>query len=111
MSLTAIEPPPLCCCCWCAGLDSASAELVVRVLRNVARRKPCACLMTIHQPSAKLFGLFDSILVLSRTGLLTYFGPTAGAVAHFTQVVGVPEPPKFVTLAEWLLEMMASGNT
>ncbi len=77
-------------------------------MRDTARS--CACIMTIHQPPAKVFAMFDKILLLSRRGELVYFGPTNLALKHFTQTLAIPPPDKFVNLAEWLVDVMACAT-
>lgn len=41
-----------------SGLDSFTAETVIGILRNLALCN-CAIITTIHQPSSKIFQLFD----------------------------------------------------
>jgi hypothetical protein len=47
---------------------------------------------TIHQPSAKVFALFDTLLLLSA-GEAAYFGPRQGALPFFDKL-GFPCPVK-----------------
>jgi ABC-type multidrug transport system ATPase subunit len=67
-----------------SGLDSSMAEMVVKTLR-VAADQGTTVICTIHQPSAKVFALFDKLLLLSN-GKGAYFGPAATALDHFSSL-------------------------
>lgn len=56
-----------------SGLDSQAAENVMKAARSVCNSGvPVIC--TIHQPSAELFLMFDSLLCLKPGGETIYFG-------------------------------------
>ena len=59
------------------GLDSTTALTVVEALKNLAVNRRSTLIVTIHQPSAKIFALFDKCLFLSN-GKVTYSGPSYG---------------------------------
>jgi ABC-type multidrug transport system permease subunit len=69
-----------------SGLDSASAFMVVDVLRRIAQ-SGSVVVMTIHQPSARIL---DRLLLLSR-GRTVYAGTPAGLKPFFS-VIGAPVP-------------------
>ena len=46
----------------------------MRAIRKVAATRR-AVICTIHQPSAYLFEMFDSLLLLKKGGQPVYFGP------------------------------------
>lgn len=56
-----------------SGLDSQTAFTVMTVLQNLARIEGCTIIMTIHQPSARIFDLIDYSVFLA-SGQVTYFG-------------------------------------
>ena len=56
-----------------SGLDSSTAYTVVDSLKQIARSQNCTVIMTIHQPSAKLFNLIDDVIFLAG-GKVTYDG-------------------------------------
>ncbi|KAJ1261342.1 hypothetical protein BS78_09G022200 [Paspalum vaginatum] len=72
-----------------SGLDSASAFMVVQVLRRIAR-SGSVVVMTIHQPSARILGILDRLLLLSR-GRTVYAGTPAGLKPFFADF-GAPIP-------------------
>lgn len=55
-----------------AGLDAASAFFCVSALKTLAEQGR-SLVMSIHQPSAEIFDLFDHLLLLSR-GEMIFFG-------------------------------------
>ncbi|XP_062181569.1 ABC transporter G family member 1-like [Phragmites australis] len=72
-----------------SGLDSASAFMVVQVLRRIAQ-SGSVVIMTIHQPSARILGILDRLLLLSR-GCTVYAGTPAGLKPFFAEF-GAPIP-------------------
>lgn len=68
-----------------SGLDSFAAHSVVENLKIVAKERKLACLATIHQPSYKVFCLFDRIIILTR-GAVYYSGPPEAALEWFEQL-------------------------
>ncbi|KAJ2655410.1 hypothetical protein IWW48_005550 [Coemansia sp. RSA 1200] len=65
-----------------SGLDSNSSELVVELVKKISVEQGIATLMTIHQPSARIFNIFDKVILLSQ-GRVVYFGPTASSIQYF----------------------------
>ncbi len=57
-----------------SGLDSSAAMKIVDLLRNVAQTGRIV-IVSIHQPSQKLFEQFDQILFLNK-GFMLFDGPT-----------------------------------
>jgi hypothetical protein len=87
-----------------SGLDSFQAVNVVANLKEIATKRNLACLMTIHQPSWKIFSLFDNVILLTRGGIF-YSGPPKEASAYFERL-GMPTPEgsnpadHFINIAE-----------
>ena len=54
-------------------------------------RKPTSVALSIHQPSSKLFALFDRLLILAPGGRVVFFGPAQAAERCFERV-GLPIP-------------------
>ncbi|KXZ51256.1 hypothetical protein GPECTOR_13g743 [Gonium pectorale] len=73
-----------------SGLDSVTALSLCRLLRRLASSKTCTVVCTIHQPQAKIFALFDQLLLLNR-GNIVYQGPAQGALDFFDRS-GFPCP-------------------
>ncbi|KAJ1906086.1 hypothetical protein LPJ81_001540 [Coemansia sp. IMI 209127] len=68
-----------------SGLDSNSSELVVELVKKISVEQGIATLMTIHQPSARIFSIFDKVILLSQ-GRVVYFGPTSTAIEYFASI-------------------------
>jgi ABC-type multidrug transport system ATPase subunit len=76
-----------------SGLDSHSAEVVIKILKDlshVAGKR--TILTTIHQPSFRIFSLFDNVVLLTR-GRVAYSGPMNKIEPFFTSI-GHIVPPK-----------------
>ncbi|KAJ1831477.1 hypothetical protein LPJ63_004251 [Coemansia sp. RSA 2711] len=68
-----------------SGLDSNSSQLVVELVKQVASERQIGAMMTIHQPSARIFNTFDKVILLSQ-GHVVYFGPTSSAIEYFAGI-------------------------
>eukprot|EP00466_Bigelowiella_natans_P013381 jgi/Bigna1/75432/fgenesh1_pg.34_\ len=49
-----------------SGLDSSSADRIIRFLSRLATTQNRTVICSIHQPSAKIFSLFNRLLLLSK---------------------------------------------
>ncbi|CAG2179797.1 unnamed protein product, partial [Oppiella nova] len=67
-----------------SGLDSNAAEIVVQVLKSVARQHEIAIVTSIHQPNNDTLMLFDGVYVLAKGGLCVYSGPPQEVRAHLS---------------------------
>ncbi|XVE76289.1 hypothetical protein DITRI_Ditri12bG0160100 [Diplodiscus trichospermus] len=72
-----------------SGLDSTSAFMVVKVLQRIAQSGSIV-IMSIHQPSSRILGLLDILIVLSQ-GQTMYSGSPANLPQFFTDF-GHPIP-------------------
>jgi len=68
-----------------SGLDSSTALSVIEVLKEMAESKACTIIMTIHQPSARLFSLLDDVIFLAN-GQITYSGSVASLKGYIETV-------------------------
>ncbi|KAJ1903034.1 hypothetical protein LPJ81_003283, partial [Coemansia sp. IMI 209127] len=68
-----------------SGLDSSSAEMVVKLTKDMSRERNLSTLMTIHQPSAEMVAQFDKLILLAQ-GKLVYMGPADQALRYFEQL-------------------------
>ena len=64
-----------------SGLDSSTALSVVESLKQLATEQQCTVVMTIHQPSARLFDLIDKVTFLAD-GNVTYSGLVVKLLPH-----------------------------
>ncbi|KAI1846646.1 hypothetical protein JX265_009051 [Neoarthrinium moseri] len=77
-----------------SGLDGQSAFEICRYMRKLAAAGQ-TIIATIHQPSAALFEAFDELLLLTKGGKTTYFGPTgkdSSIVLDYFNQRGAPCP-------------------
>ena len=86
-----------------SGLDSASAFSIMTSLRHFAKATQTPFLITIHQPSERLFAVGDSLLLLTG-GSTAYFGPIAKLEQHFA-TLGF-QLPVGSSMADWLLDLI-----
>jgi len=85
-----------------SGLDSHAAGQVMRHLRDVADAGS-AVVVTVHTPTAEMFGMSDNLCLLSG-GRVAYFGPSDAIEAYFTDTLGFTLPPR-MSVAEWVLSL------
>lgn len=86
-----------------SGLDSVSALSICQTLREMGAAGTCTIVCTIHQPMAKIFSLFQQLLLLKK-GSIVYQGPAAKAVDHFAKL-GY-ECPQFENPADHLMHVI-----
>nr|XP_046917595.1 ABC transporter G family member 21-like [Dermatophagoides farinae] len=68
-----------------SGLDSCTAHKLIQILKNFALKRKKTIVMSIHQPSSKMFYMLDNLLLLSN-GQSAYFGNTHDVVPFFTRI-------------------------
>lgn len=66
-----------------SGLSSKDSEHVIEIVRGMSHNK--IVMVTIHQPSAKLFHMFQKVLLLDRGGRLVYFGTPTEMLRYFAE--------------------------
>jgi ABC-type multidrug transport system ATPase subunit len=84
-----------------SGLDSFNAICLVEILVSLARSgRTIVC--SIHQPSAEIFNLFDSVYLLAK-GQLVYGGTVCGVIDYFqSQNLLIPQ---FQNPADWIVDI------
>eukprot|EP00656_Telonema_subtile_P039510 TRINITY_DN44611_c0_g1_i1.p1 TRINITY_DN44611_c0_g1~~TRINITY_DN44611_c0_g1_i1.p1 ORF type:complete len:637 (-),score=184.10 TRINITY_DN44611_c0_g1_i1:186-2096(-) len=68
-----------------SGLDATSSHQLVTLLNTLSRRDARTILLTIHQPRAESFELFDQLLLLGEGGYVTYHGAASGAMDYLSK--------------------------
>ena len=82
------DPPVLFCDEPTTGLDSFSAETLVKIMKKMAAEgKTIVC--TIHQPSSEIYNLFGSLILLTE-GRIAYMGTTKRVLSFFERFVSLP---------------------
>jgi ABC-type multidrug transport system ATPase subunit/ABC-type multidrug transport system permease subunit len=95
-----------------SGLDARSAKLIMDGVRKVADTgRTIVC--TIHQPSAMVFTVFDSLLLLERGGQTVFFGElgrkASKLVDYFEAIDAVEKLEEGCNPATWMLEAIGAG--
>lgn len=86
-----------------SGLDSFMAHNVLQVLKRLAR-KDKTVILTIHQPSSEIFGLFDKLLLMAE-GRVAFLGTPDEASDFFTSLQA-PCPTNY-NPADFFVEKLA----
>jgi len=66
-----------------SGLSSKDSEHVIEIIRGMAHNK--IVLVTIHQPTSKVFQMFQKALLLDKGGKLVFFGTPTEMLAYFAE--------------------------
>ncbi|XHR30277.1 MAG: ATP-binding cassette domain-containing protein [Chthoniobacteraceae bacterium] len=64
-----------------SGLSSKDAEHVIEIIRSMAHNK--IVLVTIHQPTSKIFQMFSKAMLLDKGGKLVFFGTPHEMLEYF----------------------------
>eukprot|EP00249_Psilotum_nudum_P014606 c24911_g2_i1 orf=4-2430(-) len=102
-----IDPSVICLDEPTSGLDSTTALHTIRLLQNIAIQGGRTVITTIHQPSSRLFHMFDKLILLAE-GHPIYFGQARDAMNYFRSIGFSPLIP--MNPAEFLLDL-CGGNT
>ncbi len=66
-----------------SGLSSKDSEHVIEIIRSMSHNK--IVLVTIHQPTSKLFQMFSKALLIDKGGRLVFFGTPAEMLGYFAE--------------------------
>jgi ABC-type multidrug transport system ATPase subunit len=91
-----------------SGLDAAAAASIMTWLSKTAKSSNLIVFCTIHQPSTKVFLMFDKVMLLSN-GRTAYFGPSQDAESYFNSI-GHQLPPS-TNIADFMLDLVNSEFT
>lgn len=72
-----------------SGLSSTDAENVMGLLREQAAQNRLV-IVVIHQPSSRIFRMFDALWILDQGGLPVFTGTPLEAIAYFRSRGGLP---------------------
>ncbi|KAK2378177.1 ABC transporter G family member [Trifolium repens] len=88
-----------------SGLDSTSANKLLLTLQGLAKAGR-TIITTIHQPSSRIFHMFDKLLLISE-GSPVFYGKAKDTMEYFSSLRFVPQIP--MNPAEFLLDL-ATGQ-
>ncbi len=66
-----------------SGLSSKDSEHVIEIIRGMAHNK--IIIVTIHQPSSKLFQMFHKAILFDKGGRLVFFGSPNDMLRYFAE--------------------------
>jgi ABC-type multidrug transport system ATPase subunit len=66
-----------------SGLSSKDSEHVIEIIRGMAHNK--MIVVTIHQPSSKIFQMFHKAILLDKGGRLVFFGTPTDMLRYFAE--------------------------
>jgi ABC-type multidrug transport system ATPase subunit len=66
-----------------SGLSSKDSEHVIEIIRSMAHNK--VVLVTIHQPTSKIFQMFSKAMLLDKGGKLVFYGTPHEMLEYFAQ--------------------------
>jgi ABC-type multidrug transport system ATPase subunit/ABC-type multidrug transport system permease subunit len=66
-----------------SGLSSKDSEHVMEIIRAMAHNK--IVIVTIHQPSSKIFQMFNKAMLLDRGGKMVFFGTPPEMLSYFAE--------------------------
>jgi ABC-type multidrug transport system ATPase subunit/ABC-type multidrug transport system permease subunit len=66
-----------------SGLSSKDSEHVMEIIRAMAHNK--IVIVTIHQPSSKIFQMFNKAILLDRGGRMVFFGTPPEMLSYFAE--------------------------
>jgi ABC-type multidrug transport system ATPase subunit len=66
-----------------SGLSSKDSEHVIDIIRGMSHNK--IVMVTIHQPSSKIFQMFNKVILLDKGGRLVFFGTPTEALNYFAK--------------------------
>ena len=96
-----------------SGLGVNAAALVMGAVRRSTDALGLITLVTIHQPSRKMFESFDDLLLLAKGGKVSYCGELGESsktlLGHFSTLSG-EEPPASINPADYVLTVLDNGS-
>lgn len=89
-----------------SGLDASTSYSIVKLLKQLVsdHQYPMSIVMSIHQPSARLFAVFDQVYVMSD-GCCLYEGSCSLDLVNAYLARFNLECPKFHNIADYLIEI------
>jgi ABC-type multidrug transport system ATPase subunit len=66
-----------------SGLSSKDSEHVMEIIRGLSHNK--VVIVTIHQPSSKIFQMFHKAILLDKGGRLVFFGTPSDMLRYFAE--------------------------
>jgi len=87
-----------------SGLDSSLAEDLMRLMKALARSRRMMIVCAIHQPSLRIYNMFDSVLLLHH-GRVVYSGRAGETIQKYFGYLGVVPLPQENPLELYMREI------
>jgi len=84
---------------------------VLQVLQALSKDRSKVVLLTIHQPSNRLFLKFERVVLVSPHGNVVYAGERSRVIDYFVKEVGLPDLPSGYSPAEYLLDLVCPATS
>jgi ABC-type multidrug transport system ATPase subunit len=68
------------------GLDSSQAAKIVQLIRNLSSERRIPAMLSLHQPRATIWKMFDSFILIAPGGRICYAGPRQSASNYFSEL-------------------------
>jgi len=92
-----------------SGLDTVTTWQLISTLNELTKQtEPVAIIATIHQPSARLFNLFNAVYIMSYDGQCIYHGPPQRMLGLLSQY-GL-NCPNFHNPSDFILEVASNEH-
>ena len=102
-----VDPAILLCDEPTSGLDSSTAHVIAQALHELVTQQEICAIVSIHQPSSRLFAVFSSLVMLNK-GSVFYAGARDASPA-WCDLHGYPVPNGWST-CDHMLELATEGT-
>lgn len=86
-----------------SGLDAMTCESTIQVLKSIVSKHTMSIILTIHQPDADVFRLFDKVYVIAQGGVAIYEGPPGDILSTLAEL-GLRAPSDNYNPARFIVE-------
>eukprot|EP01046_Picozoa_sp_COSAG06_P073290 COSAG06_NODE_21845_length_743_cov_1.079193_1_plen_219_part_10 len=90
------------------SLDSVTSEQITIMMKDMAKDGKTV-ISIVHQPSLKVFKMFDSLTVMARGGFIVYHGPADMAESYF-QGQFDQRPDEDDIVSDWIMRLVEGAN-
>ena len=89
-----------------SGLDSATTLKIISVLKATSKNASLPIAAVVHQPSDRVFSMFDELLLMAKGGNVIYRGKTSNAVSYFSEKGFAAYVKDYTNPADFLMDIV-----